>query len=1099
MAMSKDDLLIKIEFEASEAKKAIEDLTGKVNELSSAQKDLDNQQKTLKASNLSGVESFSKVTAAVGGLVAAYYSVAKPLMASVKEFQNAYDANKKLGDIIARNGEVVATSLADLSEYAGAISESGKASDDAVVSLLSQAKAIGLNNDEAKRLVSASLDLSAVTGDDLNTAFRALLMTYKGVARGLGEQSVLVENLTETQLRAGKAVELIGQKYAGASNEGLKTFEGQSKRLTVALEELQQAIGGIASEMAGAQGPTTRFGDLIVNITNKLKNNSETIINFGQAILSTLLKISATLSKWALEIGKFILIPVDYIYKFMAAWEQLANKVNGTTTTMFKTISSFFSGIRSFLGDTARDLGKMPEAFDASLFKAPEVKEPAPPSGGPLRGAPKVSEEDLKLLDELKKKYAEAQKASEAMGKSEIEQARLKAVADLNEIGLLEEKILKAGLMGSKAQEVSGNIRTAIVAGFEAAREAALLKTLEDLEKQNQQIAAQNETFGMNTTERLNKELDLQLELIEAQREKLKLEGKYTDEVAASLNEQSALLKERTAQQVSVAPAPIVESAGAAAASMMGAASPMGAVSAMADVVQGFIDFIPNLLSKIEKIFLTLTELPMKIMSGISGVFNAVLKFVADFIPNLIKAAEGIFKAVISFVEKLPQVITDLLTKLPDMLSGLMDRLPELTKSLIMGLIASMPKITSALIKFIIKDLPRLVVQLVKLLATELPMALIDGIRAALSGDLFKVEIDTEALSDTFKKVGESLTGAASRLFSVSDLTDPVVGPAEKLKALADSVSKGFNNGVTWFGKVWQHWIDVLVSTWRGIINGLVALWHGVISMLQGIVDAFVQMWRFVYDTVLSPILSGIRDAFMWVYNNVVMPLVNFVTNLGANLQAAFNQLLSLGSQIGNAVKDAIYNGVDGLKDKFKELGSAIKDGLYSALDGLKDKFKELGEALAGPLKSLGGGGGGGGGGNALEKAANKILGRSDGGIIGGNAKVYGDSPRNDVIPAMLSPGEAVIPRSAMQDPAIAETVRGILSNRSLPSFSDGLMPRLASSGGNTEINLGGVVVNTSQSVDADFVRSRLMPTIRSELRRASLDGQTVIYKTGVR
>ena len=1096
MAMSKDDLLIKIEFEASEAKKAIEDLTGKVNELSSAQKDLDNQQKTLKASNLSGVESFSKVTAAVGGLVAAYYSVAKPLMASVKEFQNAYDANKKLGDIIARNGEVVATSLSDLSEYAGAISESGKASDDAVVSLLSQAKAIGLNNDEAKRLVSASLDLSAVTGDDLNTAFRALLMTYKGVARGLGEQSVLVENLTETQLRAGKAVELIGQKYAGASNEGLKTFEGQSKRLTVALEELQQAIGGIASEMAGAQGPTTRFGDLIVNITNKLKNNSETIINFGQAILSTLLKISATLSKWALEIGKFILIPVDYIYKFMAAWEQLANKVNGTTTAMFKTISGFFSGIRSFLGDTARDLGKMPEAFDASLFKAPEVKEPTPPSGGPLRGAPKVSEEDLKLLDELKKKYAEAQKASEAMGKSEIEQARLKAVADLNEISLLEEKILKAGLMGSKAQEISGNIRTAIVAGFEAAREAALLKTLEDLEKQNQQIAAQNETFGMNTTERLNKELDLQLELIEAQRQKLILEGKYSEAIGASLDEQSALLKERTAQQVSVAPSATVENAGAAASALTGAASPLGAISGFADIVQGLIDFIPNLLSKIEKIFLTLTELPMKILQGVQGVFSAALKFVADFIPNIVKVIPKLFAAAIDFVAKLPSIFVKLVESLPDLLGGIIDKLPELAKSLVIGIVRAIGPMAKALITYMIKYLPQLTLEFVRLLAVELPMAIVDGILAALRGEKFEIPIDTAVLSDTFKKVGESLTGAASRLFSVSDLTDPVVGPAEKLKALAESVKKAFKDGTDLLTKAWT-WFknNILIPLGKFVSDAF--QWvvdHVLTPLAKAVEDAF----QWVIDHILTPLASIVEKAFQWVVDKVITPLVDFATTLGEKVKTAFNSLVSIGTDIGNAVKDAIYNGVDGLKDKFKELGAAIKDGLDSALDGLKDKFKELGEALAGPLKSLGGGGGGGGG-NVLQQAADKILGRSEGGIIPGNAVVFGDSPRNDVIPAMLSPGEAVIPRSAMQDPAIAETVRGILSNRSLPSFSDGLMPRLASSGGNTEINLGGVVVNTSQSVDADFVRSRLMPTIRSELRRASLDGQTVIYKTGVR
>jgi len=238
----------------------------------------------------------------------------------------------------------------------------------------------------------------------------------------------------------------------------------------------------------------------------------------------------------------------------------------------------------------------------------------------------------------------------------------------------------------------------------------------------------------------------------------------------------------------------------------------------------------------------------------------------------------------------------------------------------------------------------------------------------------------------------------------------------------------------------------------------------------------FREMWLFVYNNFILPLINGITSAFTWVVEKVVDPLINFATNLATSI-----------GDIGQKLVDTVG-----------DIGTKLAESFTDGLSGLTDMFTKLGESLIEPIKKVTEGGGGGGGGGLVNKVK-KTFGFSEGGIIPGNAKAFGDSPRNDFIPAMLSPGEAVIPRSAMQDPEIAEVVRGILSKRGVPSFSDGLMPRLASGGGNTEINLGGVVVNTSQSVDADFVRSRLMPTIRNELRRASLDGQTVIYKTGVR
>lgn len=73
--------------------------------------------------------------------------------------------------------------------------------------------------------------------------------------------------------------------------------------------------------------------------------------------------------------------------------------------------------------------------------------------------------------------------------------------------------------------------------------------------------------------------------------------------------------------------------------------------------------------------------------------------------------------------------------------------------------------------------------------------------------------------------------------------------------------------------------------------------------------------------------------------------------------------------------------------------------------------------------------------------AARFLSGYSDGGAVMGKAKVAGDSSKNDVVPAILSPGEIVIPRSvlASKDPvaAAAEFVKKTLARHSSGKAKD--------------------------------------------------------------
>lgn len=62
--------------------------------------------------------------------------------------------------------------------------------------------------------------------------------------------------------------------------------------------------------------------------------------------------------------------------------------------------------------------------------------------------------------------------------------------------------------------------------------------------------------------------------------------------------------------------------------------------------------------------------------------------------------------------------------------------------------------------------------------------------------------------------------------------------------------------------------------------------------------------------------------------------------------------------------------------------------------------------------KSKGGGGGGG-----LGSMAGMLAALKSGGQVGGQAEVEGNSEKNDTVPALLSPGEIVLPRSVTQSP----------------------------------------------------------------------------------
>lgn len=109
----------------------------------------------------------------------------------------------------------------------------------------------------------------------------------------------------------------------------------------------------------------------------------------------------------------------------------------------------------------------------------------------------------------------------------------------------------------------------------------------------------------------------------------------------------------------------------------------------------------------------------------------------------------------------------------------------------------------------------------------------------------------------------------------------------------------------------------------------------------------------------------------------------------------------------------------------------------------------------------------------------------SDGGEVPGKAKVFGDDSRNDTVPAKLSPGEIVIPRSHASSPeAAADFVRALQSQK----------PQHMADGGTAGSGLTGPDSGSAQTANdrAAGVASVLLPHVGAALRQPHMEGPSI-------
>ena len=151
-----------------------------------------------------------------------------------------------------------AHALKDLSGYHG----------DAISAVQTLALNFGVSAEKVDAYTRAAIELSNITGHDLNSSMMFLTRTQEGLADRTLSHIVGVKELTKEQLANGDAIKILNDRYGNLISEKMEGAEGAITRAKNSWSEFEKSIGHVVI----ASGPLISALD---KITSALKYISE--------------------------------------------------------------------------------------------------------------------------------------------------------------------------------------------------------------------------------------------------------------------------------------------------------------------------------------------------------------------------------------------------------------------------------------------------------------------------------------------------------------------------------------------------------------------------------------------------------------------------------------------------------------------------------------------------------------------------------------------------------------------------------------------------------------------------------------------------------
>jgi len=815
-----------------------------------------------------------------------------------------------------------------------------------------------------------------------------------------------------------KVIGFIGQAITKLVNSDFKGFDQGLKKINKTVDEAQNLGAGFAIAMVTGFEDTAEAAEAASEKIKAIKNNMRAIKEAAKGINESDLRIE--------------IFGDDFDKATLKARQSLEeyNKLQDRVRIGTEKIEDAEKKLRAARVLAARDFLALTNMQTQELNKFKKIRVQS-------------SIQQLKDSGQLVE-------ASKAESKQRL------ATFEITVKGLMKiNKITKEGLRGVNATRRALQEQAKVSLELAKTKEhkeklkemKPVLDMLTKLDERTVNINEQIAKSGKTELEAIRAVEKARLGEINKLEKKLKLHGEITKAQQKTLDEGKTAVKAQATAKVEKvtggasegfigALQGITSSVTGAASSMMGMAGAMSnMVTAIVGIVSAILDIIPGILNMFADIVNKITDFPKIIQEAVGGLFDSLLSFVTDFIPNLMATLEELPKMFNEFLIAMPDAFLGLVDNLPSIIDSFIDSIPEVTEKFINAIIKGAPKFIKAILDFWFKAIPKMVLSVIKMIP-DLVKAIVNGIVTGLKegfnaifGDVFNIDTDKMGgdISNSWKKAGADISDATSEMFNVSDLQDSIAGQ-DQAEKIGEAIADGTKKAVAWLIEAWHKIWNGIKQIFNEVVASFTALWDFTKVIFEGIVNLFTGLWEAAKTIfkVITDAFSGVFDAVFKAFEDVVAALKN-----------VFDTVADVGGKIWDGFKTAAGS----LADFFGDMGTAIWNGLKSGLDGIGKIFTNIFDAINPnnlfekifKVDSKGTG--------TVEKAIGidiPFANFASGGVVPGTAKAFGDSELNDTVPAFLSPGEAVIPRSAMQDKSIAKLINSIVLNGQLPKFSLG-------------------------------------------------------------
>lgn len=194
-------------------------------------------------SNLKGVLSGLAV-------VAALKKIADYSKQCTEAFSVQQKALSQLGVAVSNNRNLTQKSLKSIVDFTGKLQSKSIYGDEALQGQATYLAGLGLQEDQLKKVLEASVELSSAGVGTLESNVQNLAKTLNGTSGKLGQVIPEMKEITKAQLENGEAIDIVLQKYQGfANNLATNTLEGVTKQVSNLVGDIKEKLGSISGTL----------------------------------------------------------------------------------------------------------------------------------------------------------------------------------------------------------------------------------------------------------------------------------------------------------------------------------------------------------------------------------------------------------------------------------------------------------------------------------------------------------------------------------------------------------------------------------------------------------------------------------------------------------------------------------------------------------------------------------------------------------------------------------------------------------------------------------------------------------------------------------